>query len=211
MTPEAERKILKEAQDRLKKAIEDDRENRLAAKDDLEFIAVDGAQWPQAIRAQREAEGRPCITVNKMPVFIDQVVGDQRMNRPTIKVVPVDSKADIKVAKILSGWIRHVQNISKSDIAVDHAFEHAVACGYGALRVVTRYVSDSAFEQEAYIEKVDNALSVFWGPHSEYDCSDAMYCFVVSDMDRDEFKEKYKVQPIAFDAADSTFVDAVLI
>jgi len=34
-----------------------------------------------------------------------------------------------------------------------------------------------------------------------------MYCFVVSDMDRDEFKEKYKVQPIAFDAADSTFVD----
>lgn len=207
MTSDKERTILKEAQDRLRKAIDDDEEDRRLAKEDLEFIAIEGKQWPEAIKREREAEGRPCVTINKLPIYIDQVVGDQRMNRPSIKVLPVDTNADIKVAKLLSGWIKHVQQISKSDIAVDHAFEHAVACGYGAMRVVTRYSSDSAFEQEAYIEKVDNALAVFWGKHSEYDCSDAMYCFIVSDMDKEEFKEKYKVEPIPFNSSSDQFVE----
>ena len=207
MTEEQERKILREAQDRLRKAMDEDDENRRLAKDDLEFVAVDGKQWPEQIKAEREAEGRPCITMNKMPAFIDQVVGDQRMNRPSIRVVPVDSQADVKVAKILSGWIKHVQQISKSDVAIDHGFEHAVACGYGAWRVTTRYSSNSAFEQEAYIEVIENALAVFWGKHTEYDCSDAMYCFIVSDMDRDEFKDKYKVEPMSFNSAGDQFIE----
>ena len=207
MTQEQERKILKEAQDRLRKAIDEDDENRRFAKDDLEFIAIEGKQWPDPIRTERESEGRPCITINKMPAFIDQVVGDQRMNRPSIKVIPVDSKADVKVAKILGGWIKHVQQISKSDVAIDHGFEHAVACGYGAWRVTTRYTSDSAFEQEAYIEVIENALAVFWGKHVEYDCSDAMYCFVISDMDRDEFKDKYKVDPMPFNTASDQYIE----
>ena len=198
-----ERRILKEAQDRLKLAIDDDSENRKLAFEDLDFI--DGNQWPADLKAQRAT--RPCLVLNKMPIFIDQVIGDQRMNRPSIKVIPVDSVSDPAVAKLLGGWIKHVQQISKSDIAVDHSFEHAVACGYGAMRVVTRYSSDSAFEQEAYVEKINNALAVYWGPHAEYDCSDAMYCFVISDMDREEFKTKYKEEPAPFNTGDSQFIE----
>jgi len=200
-------KIIRKAVARLKKAIEDDGDNRQAAKDDLEFTAIDGKQWPESVRAEREAEGRPCLTINKMPVFIDQVVGDQRMNRPSIKVFPVDSSGDKAIANILSGWIKHVQHISKADSVIDHGFEHAVTCGYGAWRVVTKYVSDNSFDQEAYIQKIDNALSVYWGKHSEYDCSDAQYCFIVSDMDRDEYKDKYKEEPIPFKDSDDQFVD----
>jgi hypothetical protein len=207
MTPEKERQILKEAQDRLRKAMEDDDENRRLAKEDLEFLSIDGKQWPDAIKNERIADGRPCITVNKLPTYIDQVVGDQRMNRPSIKVIPVDSQADDKIAVILSGWVKHIQQISCSDVAIDHGFEHAVASGYGAWRVITKYTSDSSFEQEAYIEKIDNALAVFWGKHIQYDCSDAMYCFVVSDMDKEEFKTKYKHEPMSFNSADSQFVD----
>jgi hypothetical protein len=189
--------------------MEDDGDNRRLALDDLEFLAIEGKQWPADIRAEREADGRPCITINKLPTYLDQVVGDQRMNRPSIKVIPVDSDADVKVAKILGGWIKHVQQISKSDVAVDHGFEHAVACGYGAMRVVTEYVSDNPFdeEQEAFIKKVDNALAVYWGPHSEYDCSDAMYCFLIADMPRDEFKDKYNVDAAPFQATDGQFVE----
>jgi hypothetical protein len=201
-----EEQILKEAKDRLNKAVDEDRENRRLAKSDLEFVAIEGAQWPSDIKIMRGGEDRPCLTINKMPIFIDQVVGDQRMNRPSINVVPVDSKADKKVAYILSGWIRHVQKISKSDVAVDHAFEHAVASGYGALRVVTKYSSDSSFEQDAYIEKIDNALAVYFGKHSEYDASDAMYCFIISDLDRDEFKEKYGKEPKPFSTVSDEFI-----
>ena len=203
---EKDRKLLREVQDCLKRAIDDDGTNRQDAKADLEFIAVEGAQWPAKIRAEREADNRPCLTINKMPVFIDQVVGDQRMNRPAIKVRPVDSKGDVKIANIYGGWIKHVQKISKADLATDHAFEHAVACGYGAWRVVTKFIPGT-FDQEAYIEKIENALAVYWGKHLEYDCSDAKYCIIISDMERDEYKEKYNVEPMAFNTANAAFVD----
>ena len=201
-----ERKLLAEARERLADAIERDSENRRAALDDLQFVYVEDAQWPPELRAERISEGRPCITVNKMPIFIDQVVGDQRQNRPSIKVVPVDSKSDTKIANILSGWIKHVFQVSQADVAIDHSFEHAVACGYGAMRVVTKYSDDSSFEQEAYIEKIDDALSVFWGKHSQYDCSDAQYCFIISDIDREEYKAKYNHDIVPFSQADTQLV-----
>jgi len=202
-----EMKILAEVRDRLKKSMDEDYENRKLALEDLEFIGIEGAQWPAAIRAEREADGRPCITTNKMPTFIDQVVGDQRMNRPSIKVVPVDSVADPYIAEILGGWIKHVQQVSKSDIAIDHGFEQAVACGYGAIRVVTEFSGDDSFNQDVYIRKIDNALAIFWGKYSEYDCSDAKYCSIVTDIDRDEFKETYGSDPMPFNQADSQFIE----
>ena len=90
MISDADKKILDEVQDRLAKAITEEGENKQLALDDLEFVGIEDAQWPQAIRAMRIADGRPCLTINKMPAFIDQVVGDQRMNRPSIRVIPVD-------------------------------------------------------------------------------------------------------------------------
>lgn len=209
MTDEQEAKILKEARDRLKRAIDDDEENRRLAYEDLRFIAIEGAQWPDNVRAEREQDGRPCITINKMPTFIDQVIGDQRQNRPSIKVIPVDDKSDPYLAQILGGWIKNVQQVSKSDIAIDHGFEHAVSCGYGALRVVTEYSNDESFDQDAFIRKIDNALAVYWGPHSEYDCSDAKYCFLISDMEREDFESQYgdKASPMPFNQTDSQYID----
>lgn len=203
-----DQQILRDAKARLKRAIEDDGDNRTKALEDLQFIAVDGAQWPEVIKAERTAERRPCLTINKMPTFIDQVVGDQRQNRPAIKVLPVDDKADIPRAQILSGWIKHVQSISSSDVAIDHGFEHTVMCGYGAMRVVTEYTADDSFEQDAKIKKVDNALAIYWGPHVEYDCSDAVYCFLISEMDRDEFKRQYNTEPMPFEGSDIRFAES---
>lgn len=200
-------KILQEIQDNLKKAKEDSDDNYRLMLEDLEFVGVDGAQWPEDIKAQRISDGRPCLTINKMSSFIDQVVGDQRMNRPSIKVIPVDDKGDIEIARIFSGWIKHVQAISKADIAIDHGFEHAVTCGYGAMRVVTKYIDDSSFNQDAYIEKVDNALAIYWGKHLEYDCSDAKYCVIITKMDRDAYKTKYGHEPMEFGSGNSEYVN----
>lgn len=207
MISSSDKKILGEIQDRLAKAITADDENRQLALDDLEFVSLDGAQWPDDVKAQRLADGRPCLTINKMAAFIDQVVGDQRMNRPAIKVIPVDSAGDKEVARILSGWIKHVEQVSKSDVAIDHGFEHAVICGYGALRVVTKYIDGTSFDQDVFIEKVDNALAIYWGKHLEYDCSDAKYCIIVTDIDREEFKFKYKKTPVDFNTSNSDYVE----
>ena len=205
-TDEEERGLLKEIQENLKKAMDEDFENRRNALEDLEFIAIEGAQWPEDVKASRQNDGKPCLTINKLPAFISQVVGNQRLNRPAIKVIPVDSKGDPATANILSGWIKHVQYISKSDIAIDHGFEHAASSGYGALRVTTKYVDETSFDQDAYIEKIDNALAVYWGKHTEYDCSDASYCILIADMDRAAYKEKYNSEPMEFNSTNAQFV-----
>ena len=198
---ERHRKILSQAREELKNDIDYDYDNRINALLDLEFAFKPKSQWPSQIRAERESEGRPCLEINKIPTYIDQVVGDQRQNRPSIKAIPEDSIASPRIAKILSGWFKNVQAISKADIAIDHAFEHSVSSGYGCLRILTKYIDNSVDEQEAYIEKVDNALSVYWGKHAEYDCSDANHCFIISDVDRKEYKEKYGEEPMSFEQA----------
>ena len=72
----------------IKKLIETDKqavsENRREMLDDQKFAA--GEQWPDAIAKKRQAEGRPIQTINRLPAFIDQIVGDARQNKPSIKV-----------------------------------------------------------------------------------------------------------------------------
>lgn len=63
------------------------RRNFQEAMDDLRFMYID--QWGVADRTARA--GRPCLTLNKLPTYLDQVLGDQRQNRPTIKVHPVEA------------------------------------------------------------------------------------------------------------------------
>src|SRR3990172_5371084 len=82
-------------------------DNRKLALDDLRHL--NGEQWPEKIAAEREADGRPCLVINRLPGFVDQVVGDQRQNRPRIKVRPVDSKSDPEIARILEGLIRSIE------------------------------------------------------------------------------------------------------
>ncbi|MBK7892894.1 MAG: hypothetical protein IPJ84_19180 [Bdellovibrionales bacterium] len=117
-------KILEIARARFDLAAEAEREVRELALEDLKFGA--GEQWDLRDKDQRELDRRPCLTINRLPQFIRQIVNDQRQNRPSVKVSPVDDKADIETAKILQGIIRHVENSSDADVAYDTAFDSAV-------------------------------------------------------------------------------------
>src|SRR5687768_13735730 len=89
--------ILAEAREAFDRARDHMRDNHAAARDDLSFARL-GCQWDERIRRQRELENRPCLTFNKMPAFIRQVVNDSRQNKPAIKVHPQDSRADPRTA-----------------------------------------------------------------------------------------------------------------
>src|SRR6185369_13011032 len=91
-------------------------DNRQAALDDIRFSRL-GEQWPRDIEQQRRNEFRPCLTINKMPAFIRQVVNDSRQNKPSIKVHPVDSNADPKTAEVINGLIRNIEYTSNADVA----------------------------------------------------------------------------------------------
>ena len=117
--------ILTQAREAYERAREYWSDNHTEAKDDLAFARL-GRQWDERIRRQRELEHRPCLTFNKMPAFIRQVVNDARQNKPAIKVHPQDSQADVRTAAIINGLIRNIETISDADVAYDTAIEHAV-------------------------------------------------------------------------------------
>lgn len=181
-----------------KTAVEAESVNRSAALDDLRF--VNGDQWPEAIRSQREREGRPCQTINKIPTFVRQVTNEARQARPAIKVHPVDSAADEDTAEVLQGLIRHIEYASHADDAYDTALESAVRIGFGYWRVITEYETPESFNQSLAIKRIRNPFMVYTDPMAqEMDGSDMQWAFLVDDMPIATFKSMYP------DAAEANF------
>jgi hypothetical protein len=174
-------------------ALCDDHEsdNRQAYKDDTLFVRA-REQWPEDIRKQREAEGRPCLTIDKLGPVIRQVVNDSRQNKPSIKVHPVDSDGDPETAEVINGLIRNIEYTSNADVAYDTAVECAVGGGFGYIRVGLDYAYDDSFDLDIKIERVPNPLAVYPDPHSTAaDSSDWNVAFVVDKMTREAFKAAY--------------------
>lgn len=194
--------ILREARKRLQRAYDADKENRGLAMDDLKFLR--GRQedhWtPDALAAR---EGRPCLTINKVAAHHDQVVGDQRQNRMSVQVKPVDNQADPETAKILAGLIRQIDATSHGQDALNTAFDGASASGYGAFRVLTEYASDDVFEQDIRIRRMTNPFAAHWDPSAkEIDKSDTKWCFILEDVYREDFETLFpNKHPLDFESA----------
>jgi hypothetical protein len=170
---------------------EHESDNRQAYKDDVLFVRA-REQWPEDIRKQREADGRPCLTIDKLGPVIRQVVNDSRQNKPSIKVHPVDSDGDPETAEVINGLIRNIEYTSNADVSYDTAVECAVGGGFGYIRVGLDYAYDDSFDLDIKIERVPNPLAVYPDPHSTAaDSSDWNVAFVVDKMTREAFKAEY--------------------
>jgi hypothetical protein len=179
-------------------ALSESREDEI---DDLRFYAGSPDnhwQWPSDVLATRGAvqgqtiNARPCLTINKLPQHVRQVTNDQRQNRPAAKVIPVDDNADIEVAEIFNGMIRHIEYISDADVAYDTACENQVAYGEGYIRLLTEYCDDNTFEQDIKIGRVRNSFSVYMDPMIQDPTgADAKYCFVTQDLTCEEYERMY--------------------
>ena len=174
--------------------------NRAEALTDIKFAA--GDQWPVEIQNSRNLEARPCLTINKIDAYVRQVTNQQRMQRPRIKVHPVNNLADFKIAQVIEGITRHIEVNSNADTAYDTAFDYAVRMGWGYWRINTRYVREDSFDQEIYIDTVDNPFTVYFDPNSILpDGSDAERCLITTVLDKKVFKDMY---PDADDGANFT-------
>jgi hypothetical protein len=193
--------ILATARSRLDLAISALSESREDEIDDLKFYAGSPDnhwQWPADVLATRGAvqgqtiNARPCLTINKLPQHVRQVTNDQRQNRPGAKVIPVDDKADVQVADIFNGMIRHIEYISDADVAYDTACENQVSYGEGYLRLLTEYCDDNTFDQDIKIGRVRNSFSVYMDPTIQDPTgADAQYCFITEDITKDEYTRLY--------------------
>lgn len=184
--------FLKTARDRMSEAIEGDRENRDDGLDDLRNLAGAEGQWPESVKNEREADNRPCITVNRLTGFVRQVTGDIRRLNPALKVLPGDSAASDDGAELIGGLIRQIEYQSSATSVYEGAGESAAQCGIGHWRVRTQYEDENSFEQEIVLERVNNPFSVYWDPTAKDPTrKDADFCFVTDTMSEAEFSKQY--------------------
>lgn len=179
-------------------ALSESREDEL---DDLRFMAGSPDnqwQWPADVLATRGSvqgqtiNARPCLTINKLPQHVHQVTNEQRQNRPSGKVIPADDKADVEVAQIFEGMVRHIEYMSDADVAYDTACENQVTYGEGYIRVLTEYCNDDTFDQDLRIGRIRNAFSVYMDPTIQDPCgSDAEYCFITEDIPKPEYERLF--------------------
>jgi hypothetical protein len=193
--------LLSVARKRLTMAISALSESREDQMDDLRFAAGSPDnqwQWPADVLQTRGSiqgqtiNARPCLTINKLPQHIKQVTNDQRQNRPAGKVIPVDDAADVEMAEILDGIVRHIEYMSDADVAYDTACENQVTYGEGYIRLLTEYCDDNTFDQDIRIARVRNSFSVYMDPTIQDPCgSDAKWCFITQDVLKDDFERMY--------------------
>jgi hypothetical protein len=179
-------------------ALAESREDEI---DDLRFYAGSPDnhwQWPADVLATRGAvqgqtiNARPTLTINKLPQHVRQVTNDMRQNRPGAKVIPVDDNADVEVAEIFNGMIRHIEYISDADVAYDTACENQVSYGEGYITLMTEYCDENTFDQDIKIGRIRNSFSVYMDPLIQDPTgADAKYCFITEDLTKAEYERQY--------------------
>lgn len=167
-----------------------DYENREDAIEDKKFAA--GEQWDPAVLQLRT--GLPCLTINSIPQFTAQVVGDWRQNRNAVEVVPNDDGTE-DIAQIRGDLIRSIEMHSRASRVYDAAFESTIQCGDGAFRIAVEYAKDSVFDQDIFIRPIEDAQAVVWDRMSvDPTGRDARHVFVEDRLPRKEFEKKWPDQ-----------------
>jgi hypothetical protein len=199
--PKSDSDILTVARARLDMAVSALAESREDEIDDLRFYAGSPDnhwQWPADVLATRGAvqgqtiNARPTLTINKLPQHVRQVTNDMRQNRPGAKVIPVDDNADVEVAEIFNGMIRHIEYISDADVAYDTACENQVSYGEGYITLMTEYCDENTFDQDIKIGRIRNSFSVYMDPLIQDPTgADAKYCFITEDLTKAEYERQY--------------------
>ena len=182
--------VIEEAKEFLRFCSDNDSNNRVEALDDLKFAG--GDQWPVEIQNSRLLESRPYLTINKIDAYCRQITNQQRQQRPRMKAHGMNDQSDEKVAEIITGICRHIENQSDADSAYDNAFDFAVRMGWGYWRITHDYPTPESFNQEIYIKRIENPFMVYFDPNSnEPDGSDAEKCLITEVISKESFRKMY--------------------
>lgn len=173
------------------------RDERLQCLQDRRFYSLAGSQWEGPL--WDIYENKPRFEVNKIHLSVIRIINEYRNNRITVDFTPKPGQDD-KLAETCDGLYRADEKDSVADEAYDNAFEEAVGGGFGAWRLRNVYEDDEDEDNEhqrIMIEPIFDAdSSVFFDLNAKrQDKSDARYCYVVTSMTRQSYKETWGDDP----------------
>lgn len=183
----------KDMLERIEDGYRADRDNMDDGVSDLRFLA--GDQWNSTVKAQREFEGKPVLTINRMGQFVRQVSGNLRQSYPSIMPVPVDGGTDKNLTDIYAGLIRQVEYRSKAGSAYAWGAECAISCGIGHWKITTDYRDADSFDQEILIKRIMDPFAVIWhGGATEIDRCDAEHVTETEIIPLADYKRRFPDQ-----------------
>jgi hypothetical protein len=163
----------------------------------LDMRAVAGDPWDPTDREAREKAGRPCLSLDELGQYSNQVINDIRSNKRGITVSPKGRGANDLTARFRQGKIRDIEYQSNAQQAYTTMLENAVQRGYGFLRIKAQFCyPDKGFDQDLVIEPVVNPDLVTPDPdHVRTDGADLGFLF---------YEERRSVKAFARDFPDAT-------
>src|SRR5690348_10710254 len=173
---------------------------------DARMVSGDPAQqWDPTIKGDLDDAGIPAITFDRISPAVMSVVNATRKDRPQPQVIPGD-EGDPQIAEIIEGKLRHLQYVSRAEVAYGHAELCAVIGGIGYYKITKQYVtnrpnssSTMSYDKEPRVERILDPMSVYFDPSVQTsDFSDAEFCFVRKRYKRAAYRKEFNKEPVSF-------------
>src|SRR5689334_9283761 len=166
---------------------------------DARYASGDPAQqWDSAIKSDLDDAGIPALTFDRLNPMAMSIVNATRKDRPQPQVIPGD-EGDPQISEIIEGKLRHIQYISRAEVAYGHAELCAVIGGIGYYKITKQYVSNRpnangmmSYDKEPRVERILDPMAVYFDPAVQMsDFSDAEFCFVRKRYKRDAYRKEF--------------------
>lgn len=132
---------------------------------DIDMRCLCGDVWDPEEREEREEAGRPCLSLDELTQYVNQLINDIRSSKRGIQVTPKGNGANDKTAEFRQGLMRQIEYESNAQqsayiVMAENAFQR----GYGFMRIKPEYVDDQSFDQRLRFEPIPDPNTVTIDP-----------------------------------------------
>ncbi len=156
-----------------------------------EFMAfVMGDQWTDYEAKLFEDYNKVPLTMNKLGVLMNHLLGNQRQNTPNLQVVPDDSVPE-QTAEVREALVKDITFSSHSKVVFQQGFQQAAIGGFGACGLATEYEGKS-FDQVIRVFGIKDPTKCYWDIAAESPCkTDGMISGYQTRVSREKVRQLY--------------------
>lgn len=146
----------------------------------------------QDLRQRLWGMGRSAFQSDLITPSMDVIINQIRINKTSVKFVPLDPKANQATAEVRQGLYRDIERVSKAAIARETAYQFAVSVGRGYWRITIEDEPGPTFAQRIGMQRIDNLNSVIIDPTClDFTYSDAGWACIWETFDREYIRAEY--------------------
>lgn len=174
---------------------------RIVEQGDIDVAYNAGHTWNADDKTARA--GRPCLELDQLSQYTNQLVNSYRQNPRGLKVSPAGGGATDESAELLANRVRQIEYDSHAQEVYTVAGENAATRGYGYARIVAEFEDGASRNQTLRYKAIPNPNQVIEDPDGESTSgADWQYLFFVHTITLREFKRNYPDARVKdFDAA----------